>query len=229
MDAAWLLLLEGQLTRAAGLRDRVAACSATRKRDLVLGMLDWEAGRADPAEAALRRAVGDEDPRVAVAALSALGMLYFTLGRGAEATATAERLLALPEVPAEDERAAWIYAALGEMLVRGAAAGLVRLAQRLPQPPDQVPPADADLLIARGALGYYAGAAQAPRSPTCGWVSDSAASPFRGRLFHAPIFSWLNCWFPQARRWDEAQLHARLAVALVDDSGLCGFKPRPMR
>src|SRR4029453_7197350 len=69
LDAVWLLVAEGQVARAAGLRDRVAECAATPKRDLVLGTLDWEAGRAGPAETALRRAVRDGDPDVAVAAL----------------------------------------------------------------------------------------------------------------------------------------------------------------
>jgi tetratricopeptide (TPR) repeat protein len=218
LDGVWLLLAEGQLVRAAGLRDRVAACAATPKRELVLGSLDWEAGRAEPAEAALRRAARDEDPGVVVAALSALGQVYFTLGRGDEAMATAARLLALPALPAPDERAAWIFAAVGEMFVRGAAAGLARLAARLPQPPDQVPSGDADLLITRGALGFYAGRARAA-------IADLRAGIRLGRRTgtaqglpraHLQLAQLLVA----AGDWDQARLHARLGVSLVDDERL---------
>ena len=105
---------------------------------------------------------------------------------------TAERLLA--QAPAEDERAAADLAALGEMFVRGAAAGLTRLGQRLPRPPDQVPPGDADLLIVRGALGFYAGRASAAIADLrvgirLGRQSGTAQALTRAHLARSPVSS----------------------------------------
>ena len=131
---------------------------------------------------------------------------------------TAERLLAQPELPRRTSGAAWIFAALGEMFVRGAAAGLTRLGQRLPQPPDQVPPGDADLLIVRGALGFYAGRASAAIADLrvgirLGRQSGTAQALTRAHLQLAHLLV-------AAGDWEEAQLHARLALTLVDDERL---------
>ena len=124
-------------------------------------MLSWEQGESAMAERWLLEAGGLEsedtvDP-VPPAALAQLGLLYGTHGRGAEAIEVGRLALSLQPVDAENERTAWIALAVGEASVHGAPAGLVQLAQRLPQPAVAVAAADTDLLIVRGMLGFYAG------------------------------------------------------------------------
>jgi hypothetical protein len=162
LRAARLLLEDGQTARAAELRERVEGCAEGPLRSLVLGQLAWEEGASTPAESwlieASKPADGPEpDGGVAAAALGHLGSLYYTQGRGEEAIDAATRLLALRNLPGELERSGWIALASGKAADQGAAAALDLLSGRLPQPAQTVPVADADLLIARGVLGFYAG------------------------------------------------------------------------
>ena len=79
--------------RAAGTR---GGCAGVRRAaSWWRGMLDREAGRGEAAERALRQAADEGGPHVAAAALTQLVTLYVDLGRGQEAVAAAERLLAL--------------------------------------------------------------------------------------------------------------------------------------
>jgi len=218
LEGAWLLLADGQQLRAAELRERAAACADGPLRDLVLGTLDRDAGRGQAAERALRRAADEGDPATATAALAGLGTLYVALERGAEAVHTAQRLLARPEPAPEVERGAWVVAALGEMFVHGAAAGLARLARRLPESPDRVAPDDAALLVTRGTLGFYAGRVTAAIADLHAGIplarrAGTAQSLPRAHLQLAQLMMY-------AGEWDEALLHARLVLSLVDDERL---------
>jgi len=215
LDGVRLLLDDGQLVRAGELRRLVEACADSPRRDLVLGTLEAEAGHGKAAGARLRRAADDGPRDVAGASLAKLGHLYVALGRGREAVEVATRLLALPDVPPEEEQGAWVDAALGTMFVAGAPAGLAHLVQRLPQPPDEVPAADVDLLVARGTLGFYAGRATAAIVDLQTGVRLArrvgAATPLpRAHLQLAHLLVG-------AGAWDEALVHARLALSLVSE------------
>ena len=218
LRAARLLLEDGQTARAAELRGRVEGCGEGPLRSLVLGQLAWEEGASVPAESwlieASKPAGGPEpDGEVAAAALGHLGVLYYTQGRGAEALDAATRLLALSNLPSELERSGWIALASGTAADHGAPAALDRLASRLPQPAESVPAADADLLITRGVLGFYAGrttAAIADLRVAIRLARHGAAAAQLPRA-HVQLAQLLL----SAGEWDEALVHARAALSLV--------------
>jgi DNA-binding CsgD family transcriptional regulator len=104
---------------------------------------------------------------------------------------------------------------LGVGRLRGAPAGLVRLAERLPQPAEAVPIGDADLLVTRGSLGFYAGRTTAA-------IADLRAAINLGR--HGAVIAQLDrAHFHLANlllnsgEWDEALVHARVALSVVVD------------
>ncbi len=213
LEAVRLLLADGRVERAVELRERVEACVESPLRDLVLGTLDGETGRGALAEGALRRAAGAADRHVAVAALVELGMLHALQGRGPEAVEVGHRLLASPDLSPTDERSAWITAALGELALRGGPAALARLTARLPQPPEEVPGSEADLLVTRGTLGFYAGRATAAIADLRVAVrlareTGAALALPRAHLQLAHLLAGAGCW-------DDASRHARTALALV--------------
>ncbi len=213
LQAVRLLLGDGRVQRAVELRERVEACAESRLRDLVLGSLDAAVGRGAIAEAVLRRAAAATERDVATAALVELGMLHTAQGRGREAVEIGQRLLATPDLRPAEERNAWIIAVLGELFTRGAPAALDRLAPRLPQPAEDVPRVDADLLVTRGTLGFYAGRATAAIADLRVAVrlareTDVAQALPRAHLQLAQLLAGTGCW-------DEASRHARTALALV--------------
>ena len=218
LGAARLLLEDGQTARAAELRERVERCGEGPLRSLVLGQLAWEEGASVPAESwlieASKSAGGPEpDGEAAAAALGHLGTLYHTQGRGREAIGAATRLLALSNVPGELERSGWIALAAGTAAGHGAAAGLDRLASRLPQPAGSVPAADADLLIARGALGFYAGRTTAAIADLRAAIRLARHGAAAAQLPRAHV--QLSQLLLSSGEWDEALVHARAALSLV--------------
>lgn len=218
LQAARLLLADGQAVRAAELRPRLEGCSDSPARSLVLGMLAWEQGEVGPAERRLLEAAttAEEDrDEVSAAALGHLGVLYFTEGRAEEAIDAGTRVLAAEPADPDLQRIGWIALAIGEAMARGAPAGLSRLAERLPQPADQVPAGDVDVLATRGTLGFYAG-----RTTTA--IADmrtAIALARRGAVvaqLPRPHFHLCQL-LVSAGDWDEALVHAHLALSLVSD------------
>ncbi len=158
--------------------------------------------------------IGD-DQRVLTRALAQLGGLYATQGRAQDAIDVATRALALDPADPQVERLGWIALALGVGMLRGAPAGLDRLAERLPQPAEAVPSGDADLLVTRGTLGFYAGRTTAA-------IADLRAAINLGR--HGAVIAQLDrAHFHLANlllnsgEWDEALVHARVALSVVAD------------
>jgi tetratricopeptide (TPR) repeat protein len=218
LRAARLLLQDGQTARAAELRGRVEGCGEGPLRSLVLGQLAWEQGASTLAESWLIEAskptAGSEpDGEVAAAALAHLGTLYHTQGRGQEAVDAATRLLALSNLPGELERSGWIALAAGTAADQGASAGLDLLASRLPQPAESVPAADADLLIVRGALGFYAGRTTAAIADLRAAIRLARHGAAAAQLPRAHV--QLSQLLLSSGEWDEALVHARAALSLV--------------
>ena len=218
LQAARLLLQDGQTARAAELRGRVEGCGEGPLRSLVLGQLAWEQGASTLAESwlieASKPAAGSEpDGEVAAAALGHLGTLYHTQGRGQEAVDAATRLLALSNLPGELERSGWIALAAGTAADQGASAGLGLLASRLPQPAESVPAADADLLIVRGALGFYAGRTTAAIADLRAAIRLARHGAAAAQLPRAHV--QLSQLLLSSGEWDEALVHARAALSLV--------------
>lgn len=232
LSAARVLMADGQIGRAAGMRDQIAATSASRTRELVLGMLDWEEGGAASAEGRLRAAAGPPEPsafadgrdmdgddgEVSMEALAHLGRLYVTTGRGEEAVAASERLLAQTDLRPPLERAAWINAANAALMRDGGPAGLTRLSARLPAAAEDVAAADVDLLITRGTIGYFAArteSAIADLRIAIGLIRSGATAT---ELPRAHLQLSRLCF--QSGDWDEGVIHGRLALAVVSERQL---------
>jgi DNA-binding CsgD family transcriptional regulator/tetratricopeptide (TPR) repeat protein len=218
LRAARLLLEDGQTARAAELRGRVERCGEGPLRSLVLGQLAWEEGASVPAESWLIEAAKPAggpgpDGEVAAAALGHLGTLYHTQGRGKEAIDAATRLLALNNLPGELERSGWIALAAGRAADQGAVAALDLLASRLPHPAETVPAADADLLIARGVWGFYAGRTTAAIADLRAAIRLARHGAAAVQLPRAHL--QLSQLLQSSGEWDEALVHARAALSLV--------------
>jgi len=218
LRAAQLLLEDGQTARAAELRDQVKKCSEGPLRSLVLGQLAWEEAATVPAESWLIEASklaggAGSDGEVAAAALGRLGTLYYTQGRAKEAIGAATRLLALSNLPGELERSGWIALVAGMAMGQGAVAALDRLATRLPQPADSVPAADTDLLIVRGAVGFYAGRTMAAIADLRAAIRLARHGAAASQLPRAHV--QLAQLLLSSGEWDEALVHARTALSLV--------------
>jgi len=218
LRAVRLLLEAGQTARGAELREQVEGCGEGPLRSLVLGQLAWEEGASVPAESWFIEAsklAGGSGPggEVAAAALGRLGTLYYTQGRGKEAIGAATRLLALNNLPGELERVGWIALAAGVAMDQGAAAALGRLASRLPQPADSVSAADADLLIVRGVLGFYAGRTMAAIADLQAAIRLARHGAAAAQLPRAHV--QLSQLLLSSGEWDEALVHARTALSLV--------------
>lgn len=215
LDATTTLLADGQVARVEALRDPIASCTGPR-RDLVLGALDWETGDARGAEDALRRAADADEPATSAEARARLGTLLMTQARGPEAIDVATGLLDRDDLTAAQERAAWTALAVGVQHVRGAPAGLARLAERLPQAAADVPAADAALLTTRGTMRFYAnrtGAAVDDLGAVLALTRGGGGAPDTVARVHLQL-AHLSV---NAGAWDDAARHAGLAQALIDD------------
>ncbi len=223
LTAARLLLADGQTTRVAALRPRLAACADGPLRSLVLGVLAWNQGDLATAEEWLLRVpaeAGDRgaDAAVVAAALARLSSVYATEGRGREAVGYATGALSLRVPDRHTERLAVIGLAYGESMLRGMTAGLARLRERLPASPGDVTPADADLLVTRGSLLCYAGRTRAA-------IADLRAAIRRARegsrvVLLARAHLHLAGLLFDSGEWEEALVHARVSLSLICDEGL---------
>lgn len=220
-EAAWALLGRGQVRRAVDLRAPVEACRDSALRSLVLGMMDWEQGEGAKAERWLLHATtvahdtGDET--LVARAWAELGAIYATEGRAEEAVAAAEASLRI-DPSGSSERLAWTGLAMGEGMLRGARSGLDRLRQRLPETAEHVPGTDADLLVSRGTLSFYAGR-------TISAVLDMRAVLRLARQGTVAVqiarsHLQLSSLLVNTGEWDEAFVHARLGADLVADDRL---------
>ena len=219
LQAVRAMIDSGQTTQAAALRDQLESRPGSPSRDLLLGVLDWERGHAASAEHWLRRAATDvaspADREPVGWAWAHLGEVCATQGRADEAIDAANRALAVAAREPRIERLAWICLATGEGLRHGAEAGLDRLYQRLPQPPEEVPDEDAGVLVTRGTLGLYAGR-------TADAIRDHRA--VLRSATHRPVQAQIaRCHFQMAillvnrGDWEEALVHARTSVSIASD------------
>ncbi len=218
LQAVRALLDGAQTAQAAGLRAQLEVCPDSPTRSVLLGEMDWELGDGASAERWLRQAATDAtaiaDWGCAGWAWAQLAEVHVTQGRARDAIDAANRALAMTESGPRVERLAWICLATGEGMLHGGPAGLDRLRQRMPQPADQVPDDEANMLVTRGTLGLYAG-------QTTGAISDHRAVLRAAK--RTSIHQIARCHFQMATllvnsgEWDEAVVHARTAISIAAD------------
>ena len=218
LDALEILVTHGEVAEAEILAAQLAAGPGARQSWL-LGVLDFLAGRAGPAEARLRRAWHTHDrardASVGAAAATELAVFCLIAGQIREAIEWGERAAASGAA-----RAVVRHRALGGLAVtlfadgRGPE-GLARLAF-LPAAPAEVPREDTATLVWRGM-------ARALTEDLAGAIADLSAAVARLRA-GVPLRSASHClsylagaeW--RLGSWDDAVVHAELAVSLAEDA-----------
>ncbi|HEX4431696.1 MAG TPA: AAA family ATPase [Frankiaceae bacterium] len=222
LEATLAYLDSGDSAQAARLRSQVQACQSSLLRNLVLGLIDWELGDAAAAERWLRRAVehplAEQDRPMLARAWAQVAEVNTLAGRAEQAVDAAEQALALAVRDTAAERIAWLHLATGEGMLRGGPSGLRRLAERLPERPEEIDTTELDLLVTRGNIAYYSGRIPQARA-------DLEVVLGLARRGHVPV-QLARCHYLMASiltstgEWDDAELHARTALSVATDDRL---------
>jgi DNA-binding CsgD family transcriptional regulator/tetratricopeptide (TPR) repeat protein len=219
LDALEILVTYGEVAQAEALAGQMAAAGPDPRRSWLLGTLDFLAGRTAAAEVRLREAwqarSQAQDVFTGGAAATRLAVLCVVAGRIPEAIEWGERAAAAGALPV-----AMRHRALGVLAIALIAAGripegLARLAF-LPAAPGEVPREDTDTLAMRGMARDLA-------EDLPGAVADLSAAAARLRagvplrspslcLAHLALAEW------RLGSWDDAVVHAELAVSLARDA-----------
>jgi DNA-binding CsgD family transcriptional regulator len=222
LAAARLYVNSGQTPRASALRARIEACPASPERDLLLGLIFWDQGHAAEAKGWLENVVDPNrqpatDPGTAARAWAELAEVLVIEGHAQEALDAAEQARSLAAPGSSADRLASIHLSLATALLEGGPAGLERLRQRLPDPPENVPAAEADVLVTRATLSLYSGHTQDA-------LADLRAVVALSRRGSSPVLI-ARCHFEMATSlqstgaWDDALLHARIGLGIASDEG----------
>ena len=218
LDALEILVTYGEVAQAEALAARAAAAGPGPRRSWLLGTLDFLAGRTAAAEARLVEAWQARDPArdpaVGGAAATRLAGLCLLAGRFPEAIEWGERAAAAGAPAAMRDRALGVLAIALCAEGRGPE-GLARLAF-LPAAPAEVPRRDTDALVMRGIARFLA-------EDLAGAIADLSAAAARLRagvplrspsqcLSHLALAEW------RLGSWDDAVVHAELAVSLARDA-----------
>ena len=221
VQAALAYVNAGQLGRAQALRSDIESFEDGPGRNLVLGLLEWDQGHAEDARQWLERVVDEEDAEgldaqtMTARAWAELAEIHITLGQGPAARRAAAEALALSSPHTSAERLANIHAALAEGHMHGAAAGLARLRQRLPQPAADVPGVDVDVLVVRATLALLAGQIHAGLADLRAVVALTQRGfiPVELARTHRQLGSTLLT----TGEWDEALVQARTGLGIAAD------------
>ena len=220
LHAVETLVSSGDLAEAQILAARVRAAGPSARRSRMLGTLDFLAGRAAAAEAHLLdawQAAHDpvRDAAQGAAAASQLAVVCLIAGRIREAIGWGERAAqAAGAPPAVRHRALGVLATALFADKRGPE-GLARLAF-LPAAPSEVPREDTDTLVMRGLVRVWA-------EDLAGAIADlsTAVARLRGGVplrTASLCLSYLAAAEGLLGSWDDAVLHAELAVSLAQDA-----------
>jgi ATP/maltotriose-dependent transcriptional regulator MalT len=222
LEAARLLLVDGQIGSAAELRPQIEACSQTPLRDLVFGTLAFAQGDMATAEHFLR-GVRDDDgvedaaPGELADALGQLSTIWGLQGRADDAVEAASHALRLGQQSPHVDRRIWSALASGVGMREGPPAGLRALEKRLPIAAGEVEDTDADLLVTRGMLHMLAGQYEAASADLRTVVGFAQRGFSPAQLPRAHLYLALTLVF--TGDWDEASAHARITQSLADDDG----------
>ena len=219
LDALEILVTYGEVAEAEILAARVAAAGPGARRSGLLGALDFLAGRAALAEDRLLAAWQAHDraldASVGAAAATQLAVLCLVAGRIPEAIEWGERAAAAGAAPpAVRHRALGVLAIALSVHGRGPE-GLARLAF-LPAAPAEVPRVYTDTLVLRGMARVWA-------EDLAGAIADLSTAAARLRA-GVPLRGASQCLSHLATAeyhlgsWDDAVMHAELAVSLARDA-----------
>ncbi len=217
LDALETLIFAGEVAEAQVLAVRAAAAEPSPRRSQLLGTLDFLAGRTAVGEARLLAAWQDHDPEqealVGTGAAYWLAMLCLISSRIPEAITWGERAARTADAAMAGRALGLVAIAL--FLDGRAPEGLARMAF-LPAAPAEVRPEDTDTLVMRGVVRLLA-------DDLAGGVGDlsAAAARLRAGLPLSMASQCLSCLASGEWRlglWDEAALHAELAVSLARDT-----------
>jgi DNA-binding CsgD family transcriptional regulator len=219
LDALEILVAYGEVAQAEVLAARVAVGPDAR-RSWLLGTLDFLAGRTAAAEVRLREAWQAHDPvrdpAAGGAAATRMAVLCLVAGRVPEAIEWAERAAAAgTALPAAMRHRALGVLAIALVADGRVPEGLARLAF-LPAAPAEVPREETDTLAMRGMARNLA-------EDLAGAIADLSAAAARLRagvplrslslcLAHLALAEW------RVGSWDDAVVHAELAVSLARDA-----------
>ena len=218
LDALETLLFAGEVAEAQILAIRAATAEPSARRSQLLGTLDFLVGRTAVGEARLLEAWRSHDRAGEASAGTAvaywLAALCLISSRIPEAIGWGERAAQAAAPTAMRHRALGLLA-LALFLDGRGPEGLARLAF-LPAAPAEVPPEDADTLVMRGLVRLLA-------DDMAGGVGDLSAAAARLRAglpltVASQCLSGLACAEWRLGSWDEAALHAELAVSLACDA-----------
>jgi DNA-binding CsgD family transcriptional regulator len=219
IEAARMFLGNRLVSRALALRDQIERTSESPRRDLVLGMMDWTRGDFVDAEAHLLAASDAEstssDPRTAAQALSRLASIRLTRMEAARGLDEATRARALRP---DDDELRWETLpslAIGRAILEGADRGLEELAAEFPASAAEAGFGDADLLVTRAMLSFYGGRASDGRRD----LRRAIELARRGAPLaqHPRAHVHLCQLLFDSGDWDDAAVHAHLAVSLIHD------------
>jgi DNA-binding CsgD family transcriptional regulator len=218
LDALEILVNFGEVAQAQALAARAAAAGPGARRSWLLGALDFLAGRAAAAEDRLVEAWQAHDQAreasVGAAAATHLATLCLVAGRIPEAIRWAG-LAADGAAPATVRNQALGVLAIALFVAGRGPEGLARLAF-LPAAPSEVPRKDTDALALRGMARVLAEDLDAA-------VADLSAAAARLRAgiplrTASQCLSYLAAAEYRLGSWDDAVVHAELAVSLAHDA-----------
>ena len=214
LDALEILITYGEVAQAEVLAARMAAGPDAR-RSLLLGTLDFHAGRVAAGEARLREAWQAHDrvrePAVGAGAAGWMAGLCLETGRIGEAIEWGERAAA-DAAPAEMRHAALGFLAVALFADGRGPEGLAGLAF-LPAAPAEVPVEDTTALVMRGLARILA-------ENWAGAIADLSTAAARLRAgvpqrTGSQCLSYLAGAECRLGSWDDAVVHAELAVSLA--------------
>jgi DNA-binding CsgD family transcriptional regulator len=219
LDALETLVFSGEVAEAQILAARAAAAEPSARRSQLLGALDFLAGRTAAGEAQLLEAwhTHDRAREASVGAVAAfwLAVLCLAASRIPETIRWGERAAVVGAAPTAVRHNALGVLALSLFLDGQGPEGLARLAF-LPAAPAEVPRQDTDTLVLRGMVKVLA-------EDLPGAIGDLSTATTRLRAgvplsVAGKCLSYLAGAEWRLGSWDEAALHAELAVSLAHDA-----------
>ena len=219
IEAVRVLLSNRHVSRALALRHQVEHCGDSPRRNLVLGMMAWVRGEPADAEDHLLAASDERsvaaDPTTAAQALARLASIRLVRFQVAGGNDAAERARRLRPDDEELRRATLPSLAIGHGIQEGAHRGLEVLADEFSEPAAAAGFGDADILVTRGMLGYYDSQQATPLQD----LRRAIELARRGAPLaqHPRAHVHLCQLLFNSGDWDDAAVHARLALSLILD------------